>query len=335
MRRALCLAGLLTLLAAPAAGHGTSKSYAEVRVAGRGVQVRVSFAVHDLAAATPGLDADGDGRVMPAELEAAAEDLGRRLAGELTVTAGAERPEAPCPPGPAETRGLGSPVEEVQAELQYTCPTRVGAVRFAARFLPELEPPHLSVATFVGPGVDATHVFSVDAPETTLRFEAPSLSAELAIGARRVLQGLLTPAAALMLLAVAFAGRRGGPLLVGLFAVGAAAAAGAPGLDELRAAQVLGLLAGAALCAWSTPQWARAPWALAVGALTGWGVAAGLADAEAPVRLAARAVALLVAAALAGVLLAAAGVIAGRGAAARTAAAAVAAGAVALGFLGA
>ena len=85
MRRALAWAALLLGVAPSASGHGTSKSYAELRVSGRVVEARVSFAAHDLAAATPGLDADGDGRVTAQELEDATAALGPHLSAQLAV----------------------------------------------------------------------------------------------------------------------------------------------------------------------------------------------------------------------------------------------------------
>lgn len=334
MRRALAWAALLLGVAPSASGHGTSKSYAELRVSGRVVEARVSFAAHDLAAATPGLDADGDGRVTAQELEDATAALGPHLSAQLAVVAGVERPERPCAPEPAEVRGLGSPVEEVQAELRYRCPTRVGALTLIGRFLPELEPPHLSVATVVGPGVEATHVFSVDAPELTLRFEVPSLGAELGAAARRVVQGLLTPAAVLLVLALAFAGGEGGATAVLLFGLGCAAAAGLPAFAGLAWARAVAIGLGAGLCVRPAPAVLRAGWGLAAGVLVGWGAAAGLQDAEAPVRWGALGAALLVSGAAAALARAAAARPRAITSAARTVAAALVAGGVASALVG-
>lgn len=203
MKRALGLA-LLSVLGPTSAAraHGTSKSYADWRIEGRRVVGRIVFAAHDVVGARPGLDADQDGALSAAELAEHAAGLSSTLAAGASVTSG----EGPCPRTDASLRGVGDPVEEIQLGVAFECPALVVSARVRARLLPELEPPHVSVATFEGRGLLATHVFTAVDPQVDLQLEPPPLLERLA--ASPVFFGAAGALFALAALGLALAWRR-------------------------------------------------------------------------------------------------------------------------------
>ncbi len=294
--KGVALVACLMLIPAWAGAHGTSKSFSDWSFEGGQLSGRIAFAPHDVSAAYQGLDADGDGALSAQELAQQAPKVAAYIAEQVIVHSGDQAAGTLCTGKSADLQGLSDPVEEIQVNLSFVCSGRVGALRIRARFLPELEPPHTSVATFVGPGLDATHVFTSTDPQVDLRLEVPSLAASLADGAQQTLQGLLALRPLLLLLALAWLGL--GPkgwLLAGAFAVSGVAVAGQP-------SQVFVPWLGVAAGLWAAVEvWARkdmpatqVAWAVLAGLATGWGLAASAAEAELPVKVLSRALLMVV-----------------------------------------
>lgn len=270
------LGGLLVpRLAEP---HGISKSYADWTIEGAKVQARIAFAAHDLVRAIEGLDRDGDGALSAAELAARAAGLPQEVAAGLIVRSGAAD-DRRCKGTGGVARGRSDPVEEVQVVVRFACEALVSELSVQARLLPALEPPHVSVATFAGRGLDATHVFNAQSPRVRLTIEPPPLTTRL----RAAVLRWVAPTTLSLLLTLALLARRRGRLArAGLFA--AAAAAGA-----YLAPHVAAGYAQLALLLWGVLELTvfrrsesgfalsrRAAWALLAGAATGWGMAHGL-----------------------------------------------------------
>lgn len=274
----------LSLGAQKAQAHGSSKSFAEWQIQGRRVQARVAFAAHDVTAAHEGLDANADGALSAVELAQGAPELATYFASQAVVQA---QGLPPCRAEPPQITGLSDPVEEIQVRLSFVCSQAPQTLTVRTRLLPELEPPHTSVATFSGPGLDATHVFSASDPLVVLHLEVPALSAQLGAAALGVLRALSRPRPVLLLAALLFMGlgrRRLGPALL----MGGAAMA----LASVPSPSALPLI-GAGLVAWGAFEVYRqkprarleAVWAGLAGAAFGWGAGAGAVDAELPVRV--------------------------------------------------
>lgn len=161
--------------------------------------------------------------------------------------AGSERPPAsggaggealltPCRPGAPLVRGVGVPPEEVQVRLGFTCPAPIARLRLEARYLPGLEPPHLSIATLIAGSETAQHVFTPDTPVLDLEVTPPSLGAELGEALRSGARAGLRVTAVLFALALAaLGGGAGGALRLVAFgaAHGVAASVGAAPASSL------------------------------------------------------------------------------------------------------
>lgn len=295
MRHLALVAGLLLLPGAVHA-HGTSKSFSDWSFQDGQLQGRIAFGAHDLTAAYKGLDANDDGALSAQELVIQAADVAIYIAEQVEVHGGVQAADSPCRSVGAALQGLSDPVEEIQVTLKFACVGRVGAVRVRARLLPELEPPHTSVATFVGPGLDATHVFTATDPQVDLRMELPTLAEALAVGAEQTLRAGIGLRALLLLLILAWLGTgRMGWAFGAVFSVAAVTAAG---LSVSTLTPWLGLLAAA----WGAFEvWAphkrpvtKGLWAVLAGAAGGWGLAAATATAELPVQVFSRGVIVVV-----------------------------------------
>lgn len=147
MRRA---AVLLFLLAAGAAGaHPLRLSTGDYRAHGQVVEVRLRLAAQELAAVTR-LDADGDGRLTQADLDALGAALPRTLLGELRVAAGASA----CtfdPPGPArldadERAAAGAEPDGIAVTGTFRCPAEVSSLRVAVGLVDLLPAGHTHLA---------------------------------------------------------------------------------------------------------------------------------------------------------------------------------------------
>ena len=201
MRRAVLLALAVLAIPAPAHAHGKSKSFAEWIFRTRTAELRINFAGHDVAASVPDLDADGDKALSPAELEAKRELIGKRTIQHTVLSAAAVGAPSPCVAGEAEVRGIGDPViTELEVRATWTCEAGIAKVHVESRQLPELEPPHVTVATFLAGKTTAQHVFSTVAPTYDLEVEIPSLASELGATVLAGVRAWIAPSCLLFLL---------------------------------------------------------------------------------------------------------------------------------------
>ena len=225
MRAALAL--LLFATPATALGHGKSKSFAEWIFRAESAELRISFAGHDVAAAVPGIDADQDKQISVAELEAMRELVGRRAIEHTAISASESGAPLPCRAGEAVVRALGDPiVTELEVRAVWRCDAGLKKVHVEIRQLPELEPPHITVATFLAGRMTAQHIFSPAAPAFDLEVEVPSLVEELGATAFAGVRALVSPAALLFLLGLLLFERPRRALLLFAIVLGALHAAG-------------------------------------------------------------------------------------------------------------
>lgn len=172
--------GLMWALApASAWAHGASKSYADWMVEGEKAALRLSLAAHDVIAAIPELDANADKTLDTVELDAHRDAFGAKIVEQTRVRAGRATADSDCDGQAPIVRGIGSPVEELQVTVVFTCPTLIGALELGAGYLPELEPAHATLATVTGGEVSAQHVFTKTAPRFGVTFELPPLVEQL------------------------------------------------------------------------------------------------------------------------------------------------------------
>ncbi len=189
------------LLPSSALAHGKSKSFAEWTFRSHTAELRINFAGHDVAVAIPEMDVNGDGLLSPVELNAKRDVLGRETIAQTVLAASEEGPPLPCRGHDPEVRGIGAPVvSELEVRAVWTCSSRIARVHVESRQLPELEPPHVTVATFLAGKTTAQHVFNVVSPEFDLDVELPSLAQELGASALAGVRSSLAPAALLFLL---------------------------------------------------------------------------------------------------------------------------------------
>jgi len=181
-------------------------------------------------------------------------------------------------------------VEEIQLTVAFVCDAALEHVTVRALYLPQLEPPHTSVATFSGPGLDATHVFSSTDPQVELHIQRPPLATQMSRAAQDVMQRVLRARAAMLLLALlvlTLAGPRWRlALLMAVMATGVSGMA-MPVFLPLCAAALLA--ASAALLAMRAGALPRALWAATAGLAFGWGLTWPLQDEELPIRIMAHA----------------------------------------------
>ncbi len=129
---------VLTLCAA-ANAHEVGLSRGEYAVEGDALVVKLAFARREIAANVAGVDANGDGEVDPAEIDASKDKLKAALVDRLAVTSdGACAGELEAA-RTAENDGLF-----VQA--RYRCPVGLGAIRAEHLFLDDLAFGHRHIA---------------------------------------------------------------------------------------------------------------------------------------------------------------------------------------------
>lgn len=200
--------------------HGASKSYADWTVEGDQAALRLSLAAHDVIAARPEMDPNGDRRLDASELESERVAYGATVVEQTRVRAGRAKASATCTPGDAIVRGIGDPVEELQVTVVYTCPSAIGALELGAGYLPELEPPHATLATVTGGEVSAQHVFTAQDPRFGVTFELPPLAEELLNALLAGLKANFVPGPLLFCLGLILSrrGRRFGGILAAFLA---------------------------------------------------------------------------------------------------------------------
>ena len=146
MRRALLGCVVATgLLPSPAWCHGTSQSFMEARVRDQRIEVTVRFDAHDVVG-SPSVSSDM----------------------QVNLPNGVH-----CTADPQRVASVGEPAEEFRVDVTFRCPQIIRDFEVVAQLLPELEPPHVTMATFSGLGLDTTHVFAVTSSSVRLRVRAP------------------------------------------------------------------------------------------------------------------------------------------------------------------
>lgn len=282
--RSMALGVLVASLWGGAAGaHGTSKSYAEWTFKGRRAEVRVAFASHDVIAAEPALDSNEDGALSAQELAENSTWLAERLSKQGHPINGGS---SGCVVKERELQGLSVPVEEIQLSVSFVCDAMLEHVTVRALYLPQLEPPHTSVASFSGPGLDATHVFSTTDPQVELHIQRPPLATQLASAAQGVMARALRARTAMLLLAllvVTLAGMRWRLALLMAFMATGVSGRVMPVFLPLCAAGLLAAAAG--LLAMRAGPVLRGVWAVAAGLVFGWGLTWPLLHEELPVKV--------------------------------------------------
>jgi hydrogenase/urease accessory protein HupE len=141
----LCAAAAAVLAATDARAHPLDESRSEIAVAGSTVSWRLS--VHPAFLAR--LDADGDGAIAPAEMEAGAPALQRFFAERLFVNADGRL----CRPAlPAVQSGPGLP--RANLFVEYRCPAPVQRLRIEMHLFDGVSPNWVSLARLAwGPAV--------------------------------------------------------------------------------------------------------------------------------------------------------------------------------------
>jgi hypothetical protein len=232
-----------------AAAHGTSKSFGAWTVRGDRAELSLSFAAHDVTAAVAGLDADRDQRLSGAELRAGTSTLSARIeAGTRLDGCRLDRP--------TQVTGRGEPVDELHFQLAFKCAGPLSHFRLQVEYLPELEPPHVSVAVVKAGAQEVSHIFGPAAPVFDATLAAPTFAEEVQVGLQNGLQVGLRPAGLLLGLGLGLLG--GGVWAWGLLLLGGLVA----GVWGLAApVWALPLLVGAAGAFWER----SAPWARWVG----------------------------------------------------------------------
>lgn len=210
---------LLLLVPSVAAAHGVSKSYADWTIDGDRASVRVSFAAHDVLAAVAGLDANADKAVSAAELDAMRDAIAKRIVRHTEIRAGRDSADTSCSAEELPiVRGIGDPVEEIQVTASFACASGIGALSVRSTYLPELEPPHATLATFSSGSNAAQHVFTPDTPPLELTFDVKPLADELFDALMAGLKANLTWAPMLFCLGLLLSRRgRGMTLVLGAF----------------------------------------------------------------------------------------------------------------------
>lgn len=153
---------VLLLHAAPAHAHSVGISRGQYRVAGRTVDVELTFARAELASAIPGLDADHDGSLSSAEVHAAARPLRDAFVDRLVI-----RSVTGACPGALDGAGLAGE-DGVAVRATYRCDDTDGLV-VRAGFLGSLSPGHRHLATLTTGAGGADHAVLYEArPEVAV-----------------------------------------------------------------------------------------------------------------------------------------------------------------------
>ncbi|MGE3293793.1 MAG: HupE/UreJ family protein [Geminicoccaceae bacterium] len=164
MRLLTLAAGLLLGLAGPALAHKASDGFLELTLAGAEIDGRIDLALRDVEQAI-GLDADGDGAITWAELEARQADIAAYVAARLDLAADG----APCPVRPgALLVDHHSDGAYAVLRLAAACPAPPHRLAIGYHLLFDLDPLHRGlVQVSDGTGVH-TAVLAPDAPELRL-----------------------------------------------------------------------------------------------------------------------------------------------------------------------
>jgi len=126
-RAVLALAvAFLAGLAAPAAAHNPDTSYARVAIGREAVAVRLTYDVSSLVRMLPGLDADGDRRITPAELSGAVPAIAAFLRGHVDCEVDGAAVRLPEPEPVAWPPDAGPAL----AEADWHAPTALVTVAF-------------------------------------------------------------------------------------------------------------------------------------------------------------------------------------------------------------
>lgn len=183
--------GLGLLWPASAWAHGTSKSFGAWVVRGDRAELSLSFAAHDVTAAVPGLDANSDQRLSGEELRTATATLTARIeAGTRLDGCRLERA--------TEVSGRGEPVDELHFRLSFRCAGPLTHFRLRVDYLPELEPPHVSVVVVKAGAQELNHIFGPAAPVFEATLTPPNWAEELQVGLQYGVQAGLRPAGLLL-----------------------------------------------------------------------------------------------------------------------------------------
>jgi hypothetical protein len=169
IRRVLSKVVLAAVVSSPAEvnAHGESKSVSEWTVAADAGGVRIAFAAHDLLAALPAIDIDGNRVLAPDELKKAEDAIATEvLRGTQIIADGAS-----CKLDRFDVGGLGTPIEEVRVAAALVCPNRIRELRLEQRYLGALEPPHVAIAIVTSRDKTAHYTFTPTAPP--FRFVVP------------------------------------------------------------------------------------------------------------------------------------------------------------------
>jgi hypothetical protein len=182
------LAAAAVLLATAVAGaHALGLSRGEYTPRGAEVAADLVLRSEDAARAAPGLDADGDGHVTAAELEAARPALQAAFVDPLTVSADG----APCR-GTLRAAALDPP-DGVALHADFACPRPPAHLTIRLGFLERLPAGHRHLATVHLPGGDVDALAALDHPDIDVTLGqqgSPGFASLLRAGVEHILSGL-------------------------------------------------------------------------------------------------------------------------------------------------
>lgn len=192
-RRAALLLAVLAVLGLPgsASAHDVGLSRGTYLVQGDRVTADLVMSRREAASAVTSLDADGDGTVTPAELEAARPGIQRAIVDGVRVRSGGQ----PCPGKLAEARL--SEEDGLDIRATYVCPAPIAQADIELGLLDDLARGHRHIARVTG-GVQVTETvlsrgqraFVVGAPSGTAPPPAKTdRLSMLALGVEHILTG--------------------------------------------------------------------------------------------------------------------------------------------------
>ena len=178
MRRVLLLA--IFLVSLPAAAHKPSDSYLTLRVGDSMVDVQWDIALRDLEYAV-GVDADGDGAITWAELQARHDAISAYALARLTISAGGAR---------CASAAVGHQVDRhsdgTYAVLRFAalCPKDARGLAATYALFFDLDPLHRGLARLEERGATRSLVFSPEQPTQPLAVSGSSPLRQIAEFAR-------------------------------------------------------------------------------------------------------------------------------------------------------
>jgi hypothetical protein len=185
----LAAAVLIAWAPAGADAHAVGLSRGEYCRSGASLAVRLTFARRELMEAVPGLDADGDGEILPRELAAATAALGERIAGGIEVQGEG---------GSCGGRLDGAVLTEsdgLAIAATFACADGTGALSIHLGFLGHLSLGHRHLAAVTGGGAERQVAYE-GRPDLTMdgAIAAPASGAAVAwtlfrLGIRHILTG--------------------------------------------------------------------------------------------------------------------------------------------------